>query len=90
MPKQHLRNALDTIREALDDPKDLDLSDRELMITVRDDIQELLELSSEVAVGQKLQTQRGVASAIERFEERHPQLTRMLGSVAEALSSMGI
>ncbi|MBW2726786.1 MAG: DUF4404 family protein, partial [Deltaproteobacteria bacterium] len=29
-------------------------------------------------------------AAVERFEDRHPELTKMIGRVADSLSDMGI
>ena len=68
----------------------LSKDDRRLVKQLQDDIQELLA-RSENASGQGYRSLlERLQDATERFEVSHPELTAVIGRVADSLSNMGI
>jgi hypothetical protein len=90
MNKDRIRTLLQSIHASGGNLDDVDLEDRRLLLQLHDDIEALLELSSEVPVEHKEEVQTGLSGAMDRLEEKHPVLTRSIGHIAELLSGMGI
>ena len=89
MPKTALHDLLTQVREHLEgDPGHTNLAERELLIRVHDDIEEVLELSSEVSPARAQQTGSVLEEAAEHLAA-HP-IGAALGRVAELLAGMGI
>jgi hypothetical protein len=87
-PKQNLQDALRDLHGALETAQDLDESDRTELNSAIDEIRAAL---GDGEPGSESDTLRGrLRAAVERFEDRHPELTKVIGSVADSLSEMGI
>jgi hypothetical protein len=86
--KQNLQDALRDLHSALETAQDLDESDRAELTSA---IEEIRGVLGEEEAGSGSDTLGGrLRSAIERFEDRHPELTKLIGRVADSLSEMGI
>lgn len=85
---QDLRDAIQELHAALEAKDDLDATERNDLTAAIDDIRAALTddttSSQPDTLGSRFRT------AIERFEDRHPDLTKIMGRVADALSEMGI
>jgi len=90
MGGDEIKDLLWQLRDALDDPDAVDGSSRELLIQVRDDIEEYLELSSESQIRRTLSLRERLVEAVESFQQTHPGLTRAMGNLAETLAGLGI
>jgi hypothetical protein len=64
--------------------------DRKLVKQLQDDIQELLARSENVSGQGYRSLLERLQDATDRFEVSHPQLTAVIGRVADSLSNMGI
>ena len=89
MQEQHLRQMLEELHTELQRADTIDDRSRELLRSVLDDIEDLLEHK------QKRDTQpdsiiERLREAIRAFENTHPTLTHSIGRLADALASMGI
>ena len=90
MNKDRIRTLLQSIHSSGGNLEDVDLEDRQLLLQLHDDIEALLELSSEAPIDRKDDVRTGLSGAMERLEENHPILTRSIGHIAELLSGIGI
>jgi uncharacterized coiled-coil DUF342 family protein len=86
--KQNLQDALRELHGALETTEDLDASDRGELASAIEQIRTVL---GDPDAGSEHDTLLGhLRAAVERFEDRHPELTKMIGRVADSLSEMGI
>ncbi len=86
--KQSLQDALRDLHAALEQTEDLDASDRDELTSAIGEIRDAL---GDPAAESESGTLRGrLRAAVERFEDRHPELTKVIGRVADSLSEMGI
>jgi hypothetical protein len=90
MDKERIRLVLGAIHTSGGNLEDVDVEDRRLLLQLHDDIENLLEMSSEVPVDHREDVQSGLAGAMKRLEGEHPVLTRSIGHIAELLSGIGI
>jgi ElaB/YqjD/DUF883 family membrane-anchored ribosome-binding protein len=90
MDKARIRTLLRSIHQSGGHLDDVDLEDRQLLQQLHDDIETLLELSSEVPAGHREEVRSGLSGAMDRLEENHPRLTRSIGHIAELLSGLGV
>jgi len=90
MNKERLRTLLQSIHSTGGSIEDVDLEERQLLLQLHDDIETLLELSSEAPIEHKEEVQSGLSAAMKRLEHKHPTLTRSIGHIAELLSGIGI
>lgn len=90
MDKARIRTLLQSIHASGGNLEDVDLEDRQLLLQLHDDIETLLELSSEVPAQQREEVETGLSGALERLREDHPVLTRSLGHIAGLLSGIGV
>jgi hypothetical protein len=83
-----IHEALHDLHAALDGAENLEASDREDLVSAIDEIRTALgdddPSKDQNTIGGRLR------SAIERFEDRHPDLTKIMGRIANSLSDMGI
>lgn len=90
MEKHTLRETLQQLHEELEEGPKVDDNVRELLRSVMQDIQHLLDEEG----GQSTSHHRSLVGRIEEattyFEASHPNLTAAAGRVIDALSSMGI
>jgi len=89
MSEAKLREALETLHQELGhgDPERIDPESRELLQTVADDLQHVLQEGAD-------ETASGLGDRVERaavrFESEHPRLATTLNEIIEALARMGI
>ncbi len=89
MKDQKLQELLHQLNEELDHASNLDDEDRQLLVHLRDDIQNHLNTGGVRVYGDESTNER-LADAIRRFEVSHPRLTTALEQVLERLSGAGI
>lgn len=88
MERQHLREQLAALHQALADAESVGPEARELLRDVMEDIQRLLEIEEREAEPEGLVER--LREAVEDFEESHPTLSEAAGRVIDALARMGI
>ena len=87
-PKQSLHDAIRDLHDVLGATEDLEEREREELASAIEEIRDALR---DPEAGRQSDSMRGrLRAAIERFEDRHPELTKMIGRVADSLSEMGI
>ncbi len=82
-----LAEILDELHAALEEAPEVGEEGREALRRAAADIREALEQPGEGDAG-SLGEQ--LSAALERFEVAHPQLTSLVGKIADALSDLGI
>ena len=85
--ERNLREVLSELHEALESTPDIDGGLREELRATAEEINEALDATDDSPLGQ---LRNRLQEAIARFEEQHPQLTGVVGRVADALSDLGI
>ena len=91
MPRTEIRELVAQLRQELEDPFSLDDASLELLIQARDDIEQCLELSSEVACVERKPTIMGkLRAATDSLQTGRPGLTRTVNNLLEVLAGMGI
>ena len=90
MPKQRLHEALAAVREALDAPDQLDAADRRTLLDTREQIETVLELSSEAGVDDHVQVRDQAARTIHQVGPRHGPVRAALGALLDTLTSLGL
>lgn len=89
MPEQELRETLETLHRELSQGAALDPESRHLLAELASDIEALLaQERAEPAAGGPLAER--LRAATERFEESHPDLTAVVGRLADLLANLGI
>lgn len=89
MEKKQLKETLQELRANLSKVDELDDSTRDAMRLLTEDLERILGDSSPNS--DELQTARDqLQDILLRFETEHPQLTGILGRVANALANIGI
>lgn len=86
--RQKLQEALEELHEALGAAQDLAAGDREQLEGAVADIRRTL--GEPAREGEPDSFLRMLRDAVDRFEDRHPELTKVIGRVADALSDLGI
>ena len=87
-PKQNIHDAIRDLHEVLGATENLAANERSELASA---IEEIREALGDPEAGNPPDTLRGrLRAAVEHFEDRHPELTKMVGRVADALSEMGI
>lgn len=89
MPEQHLRQMLEQLHAELQRTDKIDDRSRELLKSVTDDIEDLLERKPKPGAQPESIIER-LREAVITFEKTHPTLTEAIGGVADALARMGI
>ncbi len=87
MTQRALRNELEHLHRELSEAPSLDPEARALLAEVAADIERLL---AQDAPESAAPLARRLSAATERFEETHPQLTAVVGRLADALANLGI
>ncbi len=86
--KQSLHDAIRDLHEVLGATENLAESERAELTAA---IEEIRDALGDPDADREPGTLRGLLrGAIARFEDRHPELTKMIGRVADSLSEMGI
>jgi len=89
MEKQAFRNMLEQLHQELSGTESLDESSKELLLSVQEDIEQLLDTDNAGAahhdsLGGKL------SNAIDEFEETHPDMVLTMKHVLDSLANMGL
>ena len=90
MEKQALRETLQQLHEELEATPKVDDTTRELLRSVMQDIQHVLDAEGGQATPQHRSLIGRIEAATTYFETSHPNLTAAAQRVIDALSSMGI
>jgi hypothetical protein len=85
-----LKELLQTIRTEMADPDKVDLEAQDLLMVLHDDIEVLLDLSSEAQQTDKAPVAEAASTFVERFEVDHPALTRVMNRVLNLLAGSGV
>ena len=89
MREEHLRQMLEQLHTELRRADAIDDRSRELLRSVLDDIEDLLERKQKPGTQPESIIER-LREAVRAFETTHPTLTDAIGRVADALAGMGI
>lgn len=88
---QRLHDVLRDLHKALETTQDLDASDREELDAAIAEIRATLDSTQKQNQAADAETLRGrLGAAVERFEGRHPELTQLVGRLADSLSELGV
>ena len=90
MEKHHLQESLTELHSALSDREQIDDETRSLLRALSDDIDRLLDDSTENRPEDVQPVTEQVDSLLLKFEADHPELTAALNRVASALANIGI
>ena len=90
MEKQQLQDSLTALHGALGGRDHIDDDTRSLLKTLSDDIDRLLDDSTENTPEDVQPVTEQVDSLVLKFETEHPELTAALNQVATALANIGI
>ncbi len=82
-----LRATLSELHEELKDIDQLDDQTREMLTNTANELDEVL---GEEASEQRQTLSQQLSDVAQEFEDSHPQLTRLLGSIVDALAQLGI
>jgi len=88
-PQPNLEEILEELREALEAADDLDDEARDRLRNAAREIQQTVGVEREGADDDQSMLDR-LNEAIESLEAKHPNLTAIVGRVADALSDLGI
>lgn len=92
MDKQQLESSLATLHEELSNVENVDPSTRQLLVTLMQDIAQVLTSDNRDETAQPTPTHRSdnLRNLVTEFEAEHPQLARTIGQIADGLASIGI
>lgn len=92
MDKQQLESSLATLHQELSQVENVDPSTRELLVTLMQDIAQVLTSDARAEEGEEVPTHRSdnLRNMVTEFEAEHPQLARTIGQIADGLASIGI
>ena len=90
MEEKQFRQMLEQLHEELKNTHSVNENARELLYTVKNDIQQLLNKSDGYGAGQHHSLINQLTTAIHYFEKSHPKLALALKQVIDILSNMGI
>ena len=88
MNDKDLQQKLSELHAAIDSVQDVDEEARQLLTHVQQDIQRLLERSSDAEAHDSLVERLG--ESIKQFEITHPELTWSMGQLIDLLARLGI
>jgi hypothetical protein len=89
MDKDSLLKSLQQLHAELSETECADAETLQLLSTVTDDIDRLLENRSQTSTDDVDPVTRGLRDLLLKFEAEHPQLSAKVGQVADALAAMG-
>ena len=90
MDKQQLHQMLEQLHAELSQAQSVDASDRELMESLRTDVQTILERADEASAQQYSSLNDRLRESVKQYEISHPRLTWVMGEVLEILSRSGV
>lgn len=89
MARESLEQTLTSLKQELR-ASDLDPRSLKLLHEIHDEIEAVLELSSEIPKDRNEGLRDRLGHAIEAFGASHPQLTRAMGSLVDTLTGLGL
>ncbi len=90
MDKEQVHDKLHELHEELHKVESVDEEDKILLQEIQTDIRELLELQKANQTGQYGGVVKKLRQGVKRFEANHPDLTSVMGQLADMLARMGI
>ncbi len=90
MPRKQLQVTLEELHEALGDAEQIDDDTRAMLKTVTAEIQRLLDEEQSPTEQDVHSVSSELKELLLRFESEHPQLTGILGRIADGLANLGI
>lgn len=90
MKKTHLLAALNQLQDELARAGSIDPAVRERLQRATDELRQALDRDELPAADELEPASSGLRSLLLRFEADHPQLSDVVGRVADALAAMGI
>jgi len=90
MKRQQLQQSLKQMRTELEKAQTLDISVRQDLLTIVEDIESAIRDGDELHEEQRQPLRERLQDAVWRFEESHPTLTMIVGQVMDDLGRMGI
>lgn len=90
MDKQQLHQMLEQLHTELSQAQSVDAGDRELLKSLKADVQAILERADETSAQQYSSLSGRLRESIKQYEISHPRLTWVMGEVLEILSRAGV
>lgn len=90
MARKQLQVTLEELHDALGDAEQIDDDTREMLQTVTVEIQRLLDEEASPTQQDVHTVSSELKELLLRFESEHPQLTGILGRIADGLANLGI
>jgi ABC-type transporter Mla subunit MlaD len=90
MQRKQLRATLQELSDALTQAGSIDDQTRELLQSVTGQLQQLLQQEKKLSPEDVRPVDRDLKELLLRFETEHPQLTSILGRIADGLANVGI
>lgn len=90
MEKKRLQGTLQELHESLQGTPEIDEKTRSLLQDLTDDIQRLLKHEDDPNPDDVNSVSNDLKELLLRFETEHPQLTGVLGRIADGLANLGI
>lgn len=90
MDKAELRATLEQLHQNLGDIEPIDDETRQLVVTLTADLHRLLQHSGDLSSAETAPLSEQLRSLVLRFETDHPQLTGLMGRMADSLANLGI
>ncbi len=90
MDKQQLHQMLEQLHAELSHAQWIDTDDRELLESLKVDVQAILERADEASAQQYGSLSDRLSESIKQYEISHPHLTWVMGEVLEILSRAGV
>ncbi len=90
MEKQQLQTNLRELGDALSQAGPIDDQTKQLLQAVTNELQRLLQQDEQLSPESVGRVNRDLKDLLLQFETQHPQLTAILGRIADGLSNVGI
>ncbi len=90
MEKKRLQATLQELQDALPGTGPIDDSTRALLQSVTEELNRLLHQEEQLSAEDLGPVDRDLKALLLRFETQHPQLTSILGRIADGLANVGI
>ncbi len=90
MVKKSLQEALTELQATLGDVERVDEETRTMVESLTDDLNRLLGSDAELSAQEVQPVSNRLQELLLRFETQHPQVTGILGRLADILSNVGI
>lgn len=90
MKKRQLEQSLQQMRTELERAQTLNVSVRQDLLSIVEDIESAIRDSDELRQVQGQPLRERLKDSVRRFEESHPTLTMIVGQVLDDLGRMGI